>query len=142
MTTTNDITTKPLERPYQDSIALLTRFIDQEQELRGENDKNYDYTAEQAHDALQVIQDTMRGITVMTQITALEIASKERRIRELILAGSRDRDISDQRRNRLVEIANIAESLDLGTAQQIGEACRRIHKLATDPIRLISGQVA
>lgn len=94
MTTTNDITTKPLERPYQDSIALLTRFIDQEQELRGENDKNYDYTAEQAHDALQVIQDTMRGITVMTQITALEIASKERRIRELILAGSRDRDIS------------------------------------------------
>lgn len=142
MTTTNDITTKPLERPYQDAIALLTRFIDQEQELRGENDKGYDYTAEQAFGALQVIQDTIRGVTVVTQLAGLDIAGKERRIRELILAGSRDREISDHRRNRLVEIAKITETIDLGTAQQIGEACRRIHKLATDPIRLISGQVA
>ena len=142
MTTTNDITTKPLERPYQDAIALLTRFIDQEQELRGENDKGYDYTCEQAYDALQVIQDTLRGCTIVSQLAGLDIASKERRIRELILAGSRDREVSDQRRNRLVEIASIAETLDLGTAQQIGEACRRIHKLASDPIKLISGQVA
>ena len=142
MTTTNDITTKPLERPYQDAVALLTRFIDQEQELRGENDKGYDYTAEQAFCALQVIQDTLRGCTIVSQLAGLDIASKERRIRELILAGSRDREVSDQRRNRLVEIASIAETLDLGTAQQIGEACRRIHKLASDPIKLISGQVA
>ena len=142
MTTTNDITTKPLERPYQDAIALLTRFIDQEQEMRGPTDKGYDYTCEQAYDALQVIQDTLRGCTIVSQLAGLDIASKERRIRELILAGSRDREVSDQRRNRLVEIASIAETLDLGTAQQIGEACRRIHKLASDPIKLISGQVA
>lgn len=129
--------------PFADAIALLTRFIDQEQELRGENDKGYDYTTEQAFGALQVIQDTVRGATIIANIAGQTLASNERRIRELLLSNSMLKDVADKRRDRLQEIAEKTEFADLEVhSSDLAETIRTTHKLAADPIKLLSGQIA
>lgn len=143
MTDTTTEQTKALERPFHDAAAILTKFIEQEAELRDDNDKGYDHTAAEAFLALQVMQDTVRGTFAIAQMAGKLLAEKDRRIRELILSNSRLKEISDKRRDRIEEIKAMTEFADLKTTPgEVAKALRDTHAKATAPIVLISDQVA
>ena len=143
MTDTTTEQTKALERPFNDAVAILTTFVQQEQELRSDNDKGYEHTAAEALLAIEVIQDTVRGALAIVQIAGKTLSEKDRRIRELILSNARLKDISDKRRDRIEEIRAMTEFADLKTTPgEVAKALRDTHAKATAPIVLISDQVA
>lgn len=135
--------TKALERPFNDAVAILTTFVQQEQELRSDNDKGYEHTAAEALLAIEVIQDTVRGALAIVQIAGKTLSEKDRRIRKLILENARLKTISDERRDRLAEVKSRTEFGDLKrTPGELADLIRSIYTLTARPLTLPSGQVA
>ncbi len=79
----------PVETTLIPQFRLLREFIDAEAELRGEEDRGYPHTTEQAVAAVEYLEEAIAGAYRIAIIAGKEITDRDRRVRELLAASTR-----------------------------------------------------